>query len=79
LFQFQDMPRLKSVNYDKFAKKLERAGYIPIRKSKHIVYFHPIKQITIPFPHKHSGDIPKGLAHKLIKEMKISLEEFDCL
>lgn len=73
------MPRLKPVSYNEFAKKLKRAGYIPIRKSKHVVYFHSTKQITIPFPHKHSGDMPKGLLHKIIKEMKISIEEFECL
>ena len=47
-----------------------------LRKSRHTVYFHPIKQITLPLPHKHPHDIPKGLLHKLIKEIKNSLEEF---
>ncbi len=73
------MPKLKPISYDEFARKLKRAGYIPIRKSKHIVYFNPIKQITIPLPHKHPYDIPKGLLHKLIKELKISLEDFNRL
>ncbi|MEK7104997.1 MAG: type II toxin-antitoxin system HicA family toxin [Patescibacteria group bacterium] len=73
------MPRLKPISHDKFAKKLKRAGYVPIRKSKHTIYFNSIKQITIPLPYKHSGDMPTGLLHKLIKEMKISLEEFECL
>ncbi|MEK7157869.1 MAG: type II toxin-antitoxin system HicA family toxin [Patescibacteria group bacterium] len=73
------MSRLKSVSYDEFAKKLKRAGYFPIRKSKHTIYFHSTKQITIPLPHKHYGDMPKGLLHKIIKEMKISLEEFNKL
>ncbi|NUQ56894.1 MAG: type II toxin-antitoxin system HicA family toxin [Candidatus Paceibacter sp.] len=73
------MPRLKPISYEKFARKLERAGYVPIRKSKHTIYFQPTKQITIPLPHKHHGDIPKGLLHKLIKEMRISLEEFERL
>lgn len=73
------MPKLRPINYDEFARKLRRAGYIPIRKSKHIIYFHSIQQITIPFPHKHHGDIPKGLLHKLIKEIKLSVEEFNDL
>lgn len=73
------MPRLKSIGYKEFARKLIKAGYIPIRKSKHTIYYHSGKQITIPLPHKHSRDIPKGLLNKLIKEMKISKEEFDKL
>lgn len=73
------MPKLKPIRYDEFAKKLIRAGYKAIRKSKHTIYYHPEKQITIPFPHKHTCDIPMGLVHKLIKEMQISREEFDQL
>ena len=73
------MPKLKPIGYGKLASKLTNAGYIPIRKSKHTIYYHPEKQITIPVPHKHPHDIPKGLLNKLIKEMKISREEFDKL
>ena len=70
------MPRLRPVSYDEFAKKLLRAGYVSIRKSKHSIYFHPEKQITIPIPHKHSHDMPKGLLNKLIKEMGLAREKF---
>lgn len=73
------MPKLNPVSYDGLAKKLKQAGYIPVRKSKHTIYFHPVKQITIPLPHKHPHAIPKGLLHKLVKEMKMSLEEFNRL
>lgn len=73
------MSKIKPIGYGEFARKLQRAGYISIRKSKHTIYFHPAKQITIPIPHKHSRDISKGLLHKLIKEMRISTEEFNQL
>lgn len=73
------MPKIKPLGYVEFAKKLVRAGYIPVRKSKHIIYFHPIKLITIPLPHKHGRDIPTGLLVKLIKEMRVMREEFDKL
>lgn len=73
------MVKLKPTKYKEFAQKLIRAGYIAIRKTKHIVYYHPEKQITIPLPHKHRGDIPTGLLNKLLKEMKVSKEEFDKL
>lgn len=70
------MPKLKPVGYEEFAKKLRRAGYLPIRKNKHTIYFHQEKQITIPVPHKHRGDISTGLLHRIVKEMKLSTEEF---
>ena len=73
------MSKLKSVSYDEFARKLKRGGYIAVRKSKHVIYFHSVKQITMPLPHKHPRDIPKGVLYKLIKEMKISLEKFNRL
>ena len=70
------MSKIKPIGYTAFARKLKHAGYIEVRKSKHTIYFHPVKQITIPLPHKHQGDIPKGLLHKLIKEMAITVEDF---
>ncbi|MBU1159997.1 type II toxin-antitoxin system HicA family toxin [Patescibacteria group bacterium] len=73
------MSKLSPINYDKFVRKLRRAGYIPVRKNKHIIYFHPIKEITIPIPHKHPKDISGGMLNKLIKEMRISKEEFNSL
>lgn len=73
------MPKLKPISSAEFTKKLKRAGYVPIRKSKHMIYFHSEKQVTIPLSHKHRGDISVGLLHKLIKEMKLSTEEFSRL
>ncbi|MBU3926010.1 type II toxin-antitoxin system HicA family toxin [Patescibacteria group bacterium] len=73
------MPKIKLIGYNKLARKLIRSGFIAVRKSKHTIYFHSAKQITIPIPHKHSRDISKGLLYKLIKEMKISVEEFNQL
>ena len=67
------------MGYREFTQKLARGGYLPIRKSKHTIYYHPEKRITIPLPHTHSRDIPKGLFNKLLKEMKISREEFEAL
>lgn len=37
------MPKIKPIGYDEFARKLQRAGYISVRKSKHTIYFHPAK------------------------------------
>lgn len=73
------MLKLKQIGYAEFARKLIRAGYLPIHKSKHTIYYNPRKQITIPLPHKHGRDVPKGLLNKIIKEMKINREEFNKL
>jgi predicted RNA binding protein YcfA (HicA-like mRNA interferase family) len=73
------MPKLKLVNHVEFTKKLRRAGYLPIRKTKHTIYYHPEKQITIPVPHKHASSISTGLLHKIVKEMGMTIEEFNGL
>ncbi len=73
------MDRLRPIRYNELVKKIQRAGYTPIRKSKHIIYFHPQKLITIPIPHKHSRNVPIGLLEKIVKEMKISKEVFNKL
>lgn len=46
--------KLKPIGYgyDELERKLRRAGYIAIRKGRHTIYFHSIKEITIPIPHK---------------------------
>jgi len=73
------MPGLKIIGYNELERKLKRAGYIPIRKSKHTIYFHEKNGVIIPIPHKHTHDISKEFLHKLVKEMKISVEEFNRL
>jgi len=73
------MPGLKVIGYNELERKLRRAGYIPVRKSKHTIYFHEKNGVTIPIPHKHTRDISKEFLHKLIKEMKMSPEEFNRL
>jgi predicted RNA binding protein YcfA (HicA-like mRNA interferase family) len=61
------------------ARKLERAGYVSVRKRKHVIYFNPDIGITVPLPHKHAKDLPTGLLNKIIKEMKLTKEEFEQL
>ena len=70
--------RLKVVTYKELAKKLRHAGYQIIRTSKHPVYYKQEGNITIPVP-DHPGDVPKGLLRKIIKDMGITIEEFNRL
>lgn len=68
--------KLKVCSYKKLAKKLERAGYIKIRTRKHPVYYSEKYGMTVPVP-SHPKDAPKGLIRKVIKEMGMSVKEFN--
>ena len=71
--------KLKPIGYEELERKLQRAGYVPVRKGKHTIYFHTIKEITVPIPHKHPHSVRIGLLHKITKEMSISHDEFNAL
>lgn len=71
------MPKPKPIGYEALARKLQRAGYFPIRKSRHTIYYNPLEEITVPIPHNHPHDVPKGLMSKIIKEMGLTVEEFN--
>ena len=68
--------KLKICSYKELTRKLEKAGYIRIRTSKHPVYYSEKYGMTVPVP-MHSGDVPKGLLRKIIKEMRISVRNFN--
>lgn len=72
------MPKLTPVSHSELARKLKRAGFIVIRTSKHPVYYCRERNLTIPIP-MHSGDVPKGTLRTLIRELGISVEEFNAL
>ncbi len=69
---------LKVITYKELRGKLKRLGFIEIRTSKHPVYFNEERNITIPLP-SHPGDVPKGLLRKIIKEIGISVKEFNAV
>jgi predicted RNA binding protein YcfA (HicA-like mRNA interferase family) len=72
------MPKLVRVSYRKLASKLRRDGYREIRTSRHPVYYLAEKDITIPVP-RHPGDIPIGTLRAIVREMGLSVEEFNDL
>ena len=72
------MPKLVRVSYRQLASKLKRAGYREIRTSRHPVYYFAEKDITIPVP-RHPGDIPIGTLRAIVREMELSVEEFNSL
>jgi len=72
------MPKLVRVSYRELASKLERAGYLEIRTSRHPVYYLAEKDVTVPVP-RHPGDVPIGTLRANVREMGISVEEFNNL
>jgi predicted RNA binding protein YcfA (HicA-like mRNA interferase family) len=72
------MPKLVRVSYRQLASKLKRAGYREIRTSRHPVYYFAEKDITIPVP-RHPGDMPIGTLRAIVREMGLSVEEFNSL
>ena len=72
------MPKLVPVTHRELAAKLQRADYIEIRTSKHPVFYLSSKNLTIPVP-MHSGDVPKGTLRAIVREMGLTVEEFNAL
>ena len=72
------MPKLVPISHRELARKLRRAGYVEIRTRRHPVYYLAEKDLTIPVP-SHPGDVPKGTLRAIVREMEISIEEFNDL
>jgi predicted RNA binding protein YcfA (HicA-like mRNA interferase family) len=72
------MPKLVPISHRELARKLRRAGFIEIRTSRHPVYYSAQRDLTVPIP-MHPGDVPKGTLRSIIREMRISLEDFNAL
>jgi predicted RNA binding protein YcfA (HicA-like mRNA interferase family) len=72
------MSKLVRVSYRELASKLRRAGYREIRTSRHPVYYLAEMDITIPVP-RHAGDVPIGTLRAIVREMGLSVEEFNGL
>ncbi len=72
------MPKLVPISHRGLARKLKRAGFAVIRTSRHPVYYSEKRDLTIPIP-MHPGDVPKGTLRTIIREMRMSVEEFNQL
>ena len=72
------MPKLVPISHRELARKLRRAGFVEIRTRRHPVYYSAAKDLTVPIP-SHPGDVPKGTLRCIIREMQISVEEFNAL
>lgn len=72
------MPKLVPISHRELARKLRRAGFVEIRTSRHPVYYLAEKNLTIPVP-RHGGDVPKGTLRAIIRELGMSVDEFNKL
>ncbi|MDL1893232.1 type II toxin-antitoxin system HicA family toxin [Sphingobacteriales bacterium CHB3] len=70
------MPKLARISYRELASKLRRAGYIEVRTKRHPVFYLEEKNITIPVP-RHPGDVPIGTLRAIVREMGITVDEFN--
>jgi predicted RNA binding protein YcfA (HicA-like mRNA interferase family) len=72
------MPKLVPISHRELARKLRRAGFAEIRTRRHPVYYSAEQDLTIPIP-MHPGDVPKGTLRSIIREMRITVEDFNAL
>ena len=70
--------RPKRVRSREVERYLLRAGFVRIDlgKGSHRVYLHPDGRKTMLAFHGHS-DIPTGTLHKVIRDIGISVQEFN--
>jgi predicted RNA binding protein YcfA (HicA-like mRNA interferase family) len=71
------LPKLRPAKPEKIIKVLERLGFVWIRQSgSHAIFRHPDgRWTTVPI---HKGkDVGRGLVHKILKDVKLTVEEFE--
>jgi predicted RNA binding protein YcfA (HicA-like mRNA interferase family) len=66
------------ISHRELARKLRRAGFVEIRTRRHPVYYSAQQDLTVPIP-MHPGDVPKGTLRSIIREMRITVEDFNAL
>ncbi|MGD0093209.1 MAG: type II toxin-antitoxin system HicA family toxin [Planctomycetota bacterium] len=72
------MPKLVRLSYRELAEKLRRAGYVEIRTTRHPVYYLEVRNITVPVP-RHPGGVPTGTLRAIVREMGLTVEDFNAL
>jgi len=64
------------ISHRELARKPRRAGFVEIRTSRHPVYYSADRDLTVPIP-MHLGDVPKGTLRSIIRQMRITVEDFN--
>lgn len=69
------MPKLP-LNPRVIMRRLKKLGFIEDHVTgSHVVFYHPTHKRRAVVP-KHSGDLPKGTVHAILRESGISTTDF---
>ena len=71
------MGRLSGFGADDVIRKLRRAGFVFDRQAKgsHEIWWNPVTRARTTIPH-HPGDVPEGTLRAIIRQARLSPEEF---
>lgn len=68
------MPKLPTLKPKEIVRILEKAGFLFVRqKGSHRIYVKDNIGVTIPF---HSRDLKRGTLKQIIKQARLTVEEF---
>lgn len=71
------MGRLSVFNADEVIRKLRQAGFVFDRQARgsHEIWWNPSTHSRTTIPH-HPGDMPEGTLHAILRQAKISVDDF---
>ena len=71
------MSRLGGFSADEVIRKLRRAGFVFDRQAKgsHEIWRNPVTGARTTVPH-HPGDLPEGTVRAIIRQARLSVDEF---
>jgi predicted RNA binding protein YcfA (HicA-like mRNA interferase family) len=71
------MPKVPIITARKLIKVLKKAGFVlDHSQGSHYIFYHPKKKIAVPVPVHAGKDLGKGLVMAILKESKITIDEF---
>ncbi len=71
------MGRLAGYSADEVIRKLRQAGFVFDRQAKgsHEIWWNPKTRVRTTVPH-HPGDLPEGTLRAILRQAKLSIDEF---
>ncbi len=71
------MGRLAGYTADAVIRKIRRAGFVFDRQAKgsHEIWYNPVSKARTTVPH-HPGDLPEGTVRAIVKQARLSVDEF---
>lgn len=71
------MGRLAGFSADEVIRKLRRAGFVFDRQAKgsHEIWWNPQTRVRTTVPH-HPGDLPEGTLRAILRQARLSIDEF---